>query len=369
MKKIFIVSGELSGDQAGAWYLQKLKESFDIDCFAVGGEYLKNAGAELYENIEKLNITGVVEVFGKLKFIFKFLNRLSTYIINNNFEQVVLVDFPGFNLMLAKRLKKLNPKINVVYLSPPQLWIWGSWRIKKLKKYCDKLVVLYPFEVEWYKKRGLERVEFIGNPVCDKFKDYLDKDLTIKNQIVILPGSRRQELIKLMPTLVQIIKKIKLLYPNIKIVLPLAESLDLRFVEKLLIKYGLYNHGQDVHVIKNKDEKIKALKESCLAITKPGTVTLELALLNVPAIIFYKASWLTYFLAKLIVNVKYMGLPNLFLNKSVYKEFIQMDCNADLIFDEVKFLYEGFLKHTDFYKNIKNDLETIRKEMCNSCNL
>ncbi|MFH1462011.1 MAG: lipid-A-disaccharide synthase [bacterium] len=369
MKKIFIVSGELSGDQAGAWYLQKLKESSDVNCSAVGGEFLKSAGAELYENIEKLNITGVVEVLGKLRFVFKFLNRLSKYIVNNNFEQVVLVDFPGFNLMLAKRLKKLDPKINIVYLSPPQLWIWGSWRIKKLKKYCDKLVVLYPFEVEWYKSRGLEAVEFIGNPVCDKFKKYLNEDLPIKNQIVILPGSRKQEIIKLMPMFAQVIKKIKLLYPNIKIVFPLAESLDLRFVEKLLIKYGLYNHGQDVHLIINKDEKIKVLKESCFAITKPGTVTLELALLNVPAIILYKASWLTYFLAKLIVNVKYMGLPNLFLNKPVYKEFIQMDCNADLVFDQVKFLYEGFLKQTDSYKNIKDDLEKIKKELCDSTNL
>ena len=363
MKRLFIVSGELSGDQSGAWYLNKVKENAEIDCTAVGGTFLKDAGANIYESIEKLNITGAIEVLGKLRFIFKFLNQLSTYIINNKFENVVLVDFPGFNLMLAKRLKKLNPKIKIIYLSPPQLWIWGAWRIKKLKKYCDKVVVLYPFEVNWYKERGLE-AEFIGNPMCDKLGAYLNDDLQPKNQIAILPGSRKQEIIKLLPMFAQIIKKIKLLYPKMKVVLPLADSLDINFVESQLRKHGLYNHGQDVTLVVGEDKKIKALQESFMAITKPGTITLELTLLKVPAIIFYKVSWITYFLAKLVAKVEYMGLPNLFLNKPVYKEFIQGDCKVDLIFNHVKKIYESFLEQDNFYKDIKNDLEKIKKDLC-----
>ncbi len=365
MEKIFIVSGELSGDQAGAWYLNKIKENVEIDCQAVGGTFLKSAGAKIYENIEKLNITGVVEVLWKLRFIFSFLNKLSTHIIDNKFDKVVLVDFPGFNLMLAKRLKKLNPKIEIVYLSPPQLWVWGAWRITKLKKYCDKLVVLYPFEVDWYKERGVN-AEFIGNPLCDKLGCYFNQTFLQpkKNQIAILPGSRKQEIIKLFPIFANTIKKIKLLYPKMKIVLPVADSLDINFLEKNLRKHGLYNHGQDVHLICGEDEKIKALQESFLAITKPGTITLELALLNIPSIIFYKVPWITYFLAKLVVNIKQMGLPNLFLKKIVYKEFIQDDCKADLIFDHVKKIYQSFLKQDDFYKNIKNDLEEIKKDLC-----
>lgn len=363
MKKVFIVSGELSGDQAGGWYLNKIKENSEFNCSAVGGTFLKNAGAKIYESIETLNITGIVEVIGKLRFIFKFLNQLSTHIINNNFDQVILVDFPGFNLMLAKRLKKLNPEIKITYLAPPQLWAWGAWRVKKIKKYCDKVVVLYPFEVNWYKERGLN-VEFIGNPLCDKLGAYLNKDLHPKNQIAILPGSRKQEIIKLLPMFAQIIKKVKLLYPKMKIVLPVASSLDLGFIETQLRKHNLYNNGQDVFLVAGEQEKIKALKESILAITKPGTITLELALLKVPAILFYKVSWITYFLAKLVAKIEYMGLPNLFLNKPVYKEFIQGDCKVDLIFNHVKKIYESFLRHDSFYKDIRNNLEKVKKDLC-----
>lgn len=364
MEKIFIVSGELSGDQTGAWYLNKIKKNIDIECHAVGGTFLKSAGANIYENIEKLNITGVVEVLWKLRFIFSFLNKLSVHIIDSKFEKVILVDFPGFNLMLAKRLKKLNPKIEIIYLSPPQLWVWGAWRITKLKKYCNKLVVLYPFEVDWYKDRGVN-AEFIGNPLCDKLSSYINKtSLQPKNQIAILPGSRKQEIIKLFPIFANIIKKIKLLYPKMKIVLPIADSLDINFIERHLRKHGLYKNGEDVFLVCGEDEKIKALQESCLAITKPGTITLELALLNIPSIIFYKVSWITYFLAKLVVNIKQMGLPNLFLKKIVYKEFIQGDCKVDLIFGHVKKIYKSFLKQDDFYKNIKSDLEKIKKDLC-----
>ncbi|MBD3273544.1 lipid-A-disaccharide synthase [Candidatus Dependentiae bacterium] len=362
--KIFIVSGELSGDQSGAWYLNKIRNE-NIEFDAVGGSFLRAAGAKIYEDIEKLNITGVVEVLGKLKFIFTFLKQLSNHIIKNNFNKVILVDFPGFNLMLAKRLKKLDPKIQITYLSPPQLWVWGSWRLKKIKKYCDKLVVLYPFEVDWYKKQGFDNVEFIGNPLCSKLNKYLLNDnLEVKNQIAILPGSRKQEIKKLLPFFARLIKKVKLLYPNMKIVLPVADSIDSNFLEKQLRKHNLYNHGQDVFLVAGEDEKIKALKESILAITKPGTITLELALLEIPSVIFYKTSWITYLLAKMVVNVEYMGLPNLFLNKPIYKEFIQGDCKVDLIFEHVKTIYESFFKQNNFYKNIKKDLNQIKNNLC-----
>jgi lipid-A-disaccharide synthase len=363
MKKIFIVAGELSGDQTGSWYLKKLlKDNNEPEVTAVGGNLLKNSGAKIYERIEKLNIAGVVEVLGKLKFIFSFLKKLTKYIIDNNFDEVILVDFPGFNLMLAKKLKKINPKIRITYLSPPQLWVWGSWRVKKLKKYCDKLIVNYPFEVDWYKKHGIESVEYLGNSSLDRLQKYLDLEIPVKNQIAILPGSREQEIIKLLPMFSKIIKKVKLLYPEVRIVLPVAQSINVNFLENELRKNNLYNHGKDVFIITDPDEKLKAMKESCLAITKPGTITLELALLNVPSVIFYKVSWISYFLAKLVANVKYMGLPNLFLKKEVFKEFVQGDCKADLIFIHIKNLYESFLKKDNNYKSIKVDLEKIKSD-------
>lgn len=363
MEKIFIVAGELSGDKTGGWYLNRLKEELAVDVYAVGGDNLKSAGAKIYDDFKKLNIVGGVEIISKFGFIFRYLKQLTNYIIDNNFDEVILVDFPGFNLILAKRLKKKNPNLKITYLSPPQLWVWGSWRIKTLKNYCDKVIVMYPFEVEWYAKKGVT-ADFLGNPLCSDLKRFIDTDFEIKNQIAILPGSRKQEIIKLLPMFAKLIKKIKLLYPNIKLVFPLAESLDTNFVELELRKVGLYNHGQDVEIIYDEDKKRQALKESILAITKPGTVTLELALLKVPSVVFYKTSWITYIIAKILAHVEFMALPNLFLGKVVFKEFIQGNCKVNLIFSEVKKLYESFSNKKRYYFEIQDDLKKIAEDLC-----
>ncbi len=285
------------------------------------------------------------------------------YITKNNFDQVVLVDFPGFNLRLAKFLKKIKPELEITYLAPPQVWIWGKWRIRKLKKFCDKFIVLYPFEVEWYKKNGMD-VEFLGNPVCSKILPYINNRVIDKNKIAILPASRDYELDNLLPAFAKVIKKIKLAFPKIKIVFPIAASFSVSKVEEKLRKFGLFNCGRDVFIVQGEKAKLKELSECCMAITKPGTISLELAILSIPAISVYKTSWITYFLGKLVVNIKYMSLPNLFLNKEVYKEFIQGKCKANLIFSNAKALYLSTLKEDNNYKIIKKNIEKIKKTLC-----
>ncbi|MBU4386939.1 hypothetical protein KJ644_00525, partial [Candidatus Dependentiae bacterium] len=256
-----------------------------------------------------------------------------------------------------------NKKIKITYVSPPQVWIWGEYRIKKLKKYCDNLIVMYPFEVDWYKTRGLN-AQFLGNPLCENLKAFIYSDLEVKNQIAILPGSRKQEIVKLMPVLSWVIKKILAKYPDIRIIFPVAKSLDVNFVTTELNKYNLENYMQNIVFVLDEEEKKRELKQSILAITKPGTVSLELALLGVPSIIIYKTSWLTYWIAKLVVNIKCMGLPNLFSKKIVFKEFIQGDCKENLIVNEVDKLYNSFINKQDYYFEIKKDLEKIKKNLC-----
>jgi len=362
MKKVFIASGEVSGDNLGAWYLNLLKqEDLDLQCHAIGGDALEKAGANLYERIEKLNMVGVLEVIKHIRFIFSFAKELVEYILQNDFDEVILVDFPGFNLMVAKKLKKKNPNIKITYLSPPQVWAWGEWRIKKLKKYCDKLIVLYPFEVDWYKQRGIETV-YLGNPVCSKLKPYLDsQNSEPENQIAILPGSRKSEIEKLLPIFADVVRRLKLAWPNIKIVLPLAESFSVGYIENRLKKNGLLRWGSDIEIVIGEQQKLKALSRCCLAITKPGTITLELALLEIPSVIVYKTSWVTYFVAKLLVKIKFMSLPNLLLNKPVYKEFIQKDCKADLIFEHVNNLYKSFLAKNNQSNNLKNQFVQLKE--------
>ncbi|MBD3231492.1 lipid-A-disaccharide synthase [Candidatus Dependentiae bacterium] len=372
MKKIFIVTGEVSGDKSAAWFLQKYKRELgEINCYAVGGSALKNAGAILYDRMEKLNVTGIVEIIGKLRLILNFLKKLCNYILENNFDQVVLVDFPGFNLKLAKKLKSANSNIEIIYFSPPQVWIWGKWRVKKLKKYCDKLIVLYPFEVLWYKNQGI-KAEFWGNPVYSKLQDLSkDKYFEIRNfdekenQIAIIPASRKPELDKLFPLFANIVKKFKLAYPKIKIILPLAESFRSYVIEEKLKKYGLWRWGKDIEIVQGEKDKLKALSKCILAITKPGTTTLELAILNIPAIVVYKTSWSTYLIAKYLVQVKYMALPNLLLNKVVYHEFIQRKCDAEKIFNFASQLYKDVAGGRGTYSTMKKDFIQLKEQFVN----
>lgn len=369
MKKIFFVSGEVSGDRLGAWYLKRLQQDHEnLQVTAIGGHFLQEAGAKLYKNLEELNIVGVSEIIKRIPFILNFLKNLKYYILQNNFEEIVLIDFPGFNLRLARALKKANPKIKITYLSPPQTWIWGKWRIKKLKKYCDELIVLYPFEVEWYKKHGLDTYYF-ENPVYSKLKESFenwkfDQEFLKekKNQIAIIPGSRTSEIKKLLPFVVEIIKKIKNTWSDIKIVLPIAQSFSYDFIENELKKlldeqYNFFR--KNIILVQDEKEKLKLLSQCCLAITKPGTITLELALLKVPSIVFYKTSWFTYILARPLIKVKYMSLPNLLLNKFMFKEFIQQDCKVDNIFEYFSKCYNNFLHKKDAYQETQKALFDI----------
>ena len=336
--KVFIVAGELSGDKLGAWYAKRLlKDNPEIEIHAVGGASLEKAGAKLYERFEKLNVVGVVEILKHLRFIFSFMKKLKDHIINNNYDHVVVVDFPGFNLRLIKRLKKANPNIKITYLSPPQLWIWGEGRIKTIKKYCDEVIVLYPFEVEWYKKRGVD-VQWLGYPLYEKFKPFFSKAKRNRNRIALIPGSRSIEIKRLLPLFARVVQNLQRAHPDLEVVIPLAESVKKDVVEKELMGVGLKNFS----IIKGEQEKLKALSSCCLALSKPGTVTLELALLGVPAIVAYKASWISYFLAKMLVNIKQMSLPNLLLDDIVYPEFIQSDCTEQKITHAVCDLYENW---------------------------
>jgi lipid-A-disaccharide synthase len=359
MKRIFIVAGELSGDMLGAWYLNHLKkQNNNFTCHAVGGQFLENAGAELYERYEKLNVVGVVEIIKHLKSILTFMNRLARDI--DDYDEVIVVDFPGFNLRLIKKLKKRNPDIKITYLSPPQLWVWGAWRIKTIKKYCDDVIVLYPFEVEWYKKHDVN-VRWLGYPFLKEFEPHFEKSAQKEHKIAVIPGSRSVEVKRMFPLFLKIIRRIKLAYPGVKIVVPIAESTDRSLIEKMIKRANVGFIGQDVLLVEGKREKLEALRSCCCALTKPGTITLELALLSVPAIVAYKASWLTYWIARMLVNVDYMSLPNLLLGKELFPECIQGDCSEKKILLKTQRLYQMFLSDKAAYHDACVEFRRLRQ--------
>jgi lipid-A-disaccharide synthase len=350
-QKTFIVAGELSGDKLGAWYIKKFCDSKNVH--AVGGTFLENAGAQIYERLEKLNIVGIIEIIKHIPFVLSFIKKLSNHIIENNFQHVVLVDFPGFNLRLAKTLKQKNPNIHITYLSPPQLWVWGAWRVKKLKKHCDKIIVLYPFEVDWYKKRGVN-VEWHGYPFYKKLEPYFN--VARKNDhIALMPGSRKNEIQTLLPTFAHAIKLFVKKYPETKIVVPIAETVSEKEVRDIL------SPSTNVEFVHKKDDVYKKISECCLALTKPGTITLELALLGIPSVVAFKTSWLNYWIGRPLVKIEYMALPNLLMNEEVFKEYIQTPYSAEIIANELCTQYQNYLEENDAHLEMQEKLHKLRE--------
>lgn len=371
MKKIFLLAGELSGDRLGAWYVKRLQEEKTAEFFGVGGDFLEKAGVKLYERFERLNVTGVFEIIKHLRSILTFLNDVVKHIIENNIDEVVVIDFPGFNLRLIKKLKERNPEIKITYLSPPQLWVWGERRIKKLKKYCDDVVVIYPFEVDWYKERGLA-VRWLGFPfygefcgakeICDSpGEDSPRRRNYSAHSIAILPGSRVSEIEKLLPLFLKVIHRFKLAHPNIKVFLPLAKSIDTKIVEKVMRGAGVGRWGHDIVIVRGEEEKKKVLRSCCLALSKPGSVTLELALLSIPAVVAYKTSWLTYCIARPLVKIEHMSLANLLSKDVVYPECIQSDCTEEKIFLELEKLYRSFLRGDEAHISLHEKFALLKK--------
>ncbi len=358
MKRLFVVAGELSGDHLGAWYVNKLcnNSSHEYVIEAIGGDALQSSGAKIFERFEKLNVTGIVEIVRHIPRLLMLMDKIINYLIAQNIDEVVLIDFPGFNLRLAKRLKQKKPSLKITYLSPPQLWCWGKWRLTTLKKYTDQVIVMYPFEVEWYRQQGMQ-VVWLGNPVYDRLQKYFDVPVKAMPMVALLPGSRVKEWELLLPIIADVVKKMHVQFPEITFFLSKPTSLSSDFMQQQLERAGLIGL---VEVIDGEERKMQALQHCCFAITKPGTVTLELALLKIPALVMYKTSRLTYFIGKRFAYVSHMALPNLLLRESVYPEFIQERCTSKKLFYAGQHLYQSFNENSVVYREQKKKLGRLQ---------
>ena len=361
-KTVFIVTGELSGDRLGAWYLQHLKkEHKSIRCHAIGGDYLKEEGAILHKHFNELTIgiAGLFNLIGKLPSVVRTFRELSHYLLAHDFDEIVLVDFPLLNIPLAWYLQRYKKDCRITYVAPPELWFWGSWGIDGvLKSSCDEIVVLYPFEKTWYQQKNLP-VKWHGYPLYD---DLIKKQSTRKKEhiIALLPGSRRVELDILLPIYAKVVSTFKAKHPEVRFILPLARSIPIDSMNMRLASLGIEDA---IEIIVDEAEKYELLQRSCLALTKPGTVTLELAFLKVPSVIVYKVPLLTYWFSKLIIQVPYVGLPNLLLGKEVQPELLQNKCTPTNILDTLENLYESFSTNGTQYQEMLSALDDIQDIM------
>jgi len=358
-KSIMVIAGEASGDLHGASLIRELKIlDNSLKIFGIGGDKMKAEGMELIYHIDKMAFLGFVEVIKHLPFIKKVQRDLIAEVKKRKVNEAVLIDYPGFNLSIAKKLKQIEPehKLDLIYYITPQVWAWGKGRVNKIRELFKKVLVVFPFEEKFFTEKNVNS-EFVGHPLIQEINRYdfksrnlLDQKFELdplKDILLILPGSRKQEVKSIFPEAILAAEKIADEL-DMQIIVACSSNLD----EKVF--YEFLNH-KNFKVIKNHTYDL--LKHAKFGIVKSGTSTLEAGLMELPMVIVYKTSWITYAIGKSLVKIKNIGMANIVLDEQVVPELIQNDANADKIYEEAK----NILSDDDLYENIKLKLSKIKK--------
>lgn len=345
-KTVFISAGDPSGDIHASKLMAKLKLiSPDIKFIGIGGKNMEAEGLESLTDIKDISVVGFLEVAKKLRFFTDLMNKCKKSIIDNNVDIFIPVDYPGFNIKLASFCKKNN--IPVTYYIAPQLWAWGKNRAKKLTDTVDKLLVVFPFEKEYFANYGIN-TEFIGHPLMDNPK--IAEDFDSKNKrlkiIALLPGSRKQEIQKHLDLFSEIAKEIKRKLPDYRFLMARTQSVD-----EIYFKFKRRNIKIEFF-----DDSIELMQKSKAGIVKTGTSNLEAALCGMPFSMVYKTSLFTYLMGRMLINLPYISIVNILQNKAVINEFIQNNLNPVNIADDIVNIIE-----TERYNNIQSEFLKIKK--------
>lgn len=310
--KMFVSTGEVSGDLHLSYLARIIRKKYpDWELYGVAGHHSQEAGVIILEDIQELAVMGFLEALKKYKDLKEKMETYLQFIEEEKIEKVLLIDYGGFHLKFLKALKERCPQVKVYYYIPPKLWVWGKRRIHTLRL-ADEIMVIFPWEVDFYQKEGV-RVHYFGNPLvetCPPRKKVGDK-------ILLLPGSRKQEIL----SIVQIYQDLIRRNPAKCFLLKLVNQEALAYLPKKM------KDSSNLEIVFEK-ELSKAVEDCSCAVAVSGTVTLELALLDVPTVVVYKTSIFNYFIAKYLLKVGYISLPNISLQEEVFPELIQKDCNV-----------------------------------------
>ena len=357
MKKIFILTGEPSGDKLAFKVIDKLKSSKpDIEYLSVGGEHLKSLGIKSLYDLKEITYLGFTKVLLNIFKIKRKINETVDKIIEFNPDVLFSVDSPDFTLRVAKQVKKIKPNIKTIHFVAPQVWVWREGRVKKLKSFLDHVLLLFPFEKKYFDKENIEST-FTGHPLLEEQeKSKADISQIIKENkkiFSIFPGSRLSEINTLLPILFEFIKIMNEKYKDIFFIFH-STSEHNHLIQNLLLKEGFKNCGAI------SDEKIKSyvLRSSMFALSKSGTISLEICNAKIPSMIIYKINKINFFIIKMLVKVKFANIINIAANEEIIPELLQSNCNSKNIFKKV----DEFLKDKDALENqIIRSQEIINK--------
>ncbi|MBI5804654.1 lipid-A-disaccharide synthase [candidate division TA06 bacterium] len=326
-----IIAGETSGDLHGGQLVKELK-ALDpgLEIFGIGGDRMQAGGMELLYHVNELSFMGLAEVIGHLPFIRSVMKKLETELYARKPDAVVLIDYPGFNLRFARKVKKAG--IPVVYFISPKVWAWGRGRVRNIRRLVDKMLCILPFEEDFYRGRRIN-ARYVGNPSMDEVKTSQSREQFYKNNgmdpkhhlVGLLPGSRKQEIEMILPVMLQTAVMLKEKDPALQFALGLAPGMDRERIEDMIAVSGL-----DAALIEGPAYNLMA--HSRLLLVASGTATLEAGISGTPMIVIYKTSPLTYFIGRRLIKVPDIGLVNLVAGKRVVPEFLQGEARPGAIF-------------------------------------
>ena len=341
---MMIVAGEASGETHGAALAKELlRRNPYIRLFGIGGKQMANAGVTLKYTVNDLGVTGFTEVIARLPIILKAMRWCLEECKSKRPIAAILIDYPDFNLRLAKKLKKLG--IRVIYYISPQMWAWRSGRVKIVQEIVDRMLVIFPFEKRWYQSRGVD-VCYVGHPLVEKYVHVIDRETSRKNfqvadheiLLAVLPGSRTNEIERMLPVFLESIKKLSGKIPALRCVLPLASTLERSYIESYI--------GENYPYLEIFEGDIsEILPGADFAWVTSGTATLDVALSEVPMVIVYKTSLISYWLAKMLIDIPFIGMLNLVAGKEIAPELIQNQMTSEnLILETMKMIDSPILR-------------------------
>ncbi|VAX31630.1 Lipid-A-disaccharide synthase [hydrothermal vent metagenome] len=354
--RIMIIAGEASGDLHGGRLAKALlSQNRPIELIGFGGTAMQQAGVDIRYDIKKLGIVGLIEILFHLRVIWEAY-RYAISLLKSQVALLVLIDFSGFNLRVAKAAKKMG--IPVVYYVSPQVWAWRSGRVQTIAKYVDQMIVILPFEKAIYDKAHVP-CEFVGHPLLDELSEIKKADKNIKRNnnektptIALLPGSRKREVLSLLPAMLAALERIQEEFPGLQVLIPVASSLPTELILELTTASPL-----PITLIKGSVYDV--LFQADVAIIASGTATLQGALANIPMVIVYKISRISYILARYLIQIQSMSLANIVADKPFIPELVQENVSATRISSEIRHL----LTDKDAYKKMKQNLSEVSSRL------
>jgi len=352
--RYYLIAGEASGDLHGSNLMKGLKENDpQADFRFYGGDLMQSVGGTLVKHFREMAFMGFADVIANIRTIVRNLRICKKDILNFRPDALILIDYAGFNLRIAGFANKNS--IKTFYYISPKVWAWKKKRIKKLKKYIDKLFVIFPFEVEYFRNNGLE-VEFYGNPLVDSLDNFRkslkseydfrkDNGLSEKPIIALLSGSRRHEISRCLPEMVRAAKE----FPEYEFVVAGAPSIPEEYYKQIL---------KDSKIILAKNNTYNLLQNAYAAVVTSGTATLETALFRVPQVVIFKTGLLTYHVGKLFVNIRFFSLVNLIANREVVKELLQFNLSRDIQI-ELKNICADMAKRQQIFNDYDQIISTL----------